>query len=132
MKKIGSVMWCLFFVACTDKNNAPANIIQKDTMRNVMWDMIQADQYAKLYLVRDSCTINDKDETIKLYQQVFQIHHITKDEFEKSYKYYMAHQDLNKLVFDSLSAQILRERHQPKFTPKPKPFLKPISKPVKQ
>jgi hypothetical protein len=131
MKKFGFVIWFLFFAACSGKNSAPGDIVQKDTMRNIMWDMIQADQYAKLYVVKDSCTINVKDETIKLYQQVFQIHHVTKDEFDKSYKYYLAHQDLNKLVFDSLSAQILRERHQPTFTPKPKPLLRPIPKPAK-
>src|ERR1700722_6290463 len=131
MKKVGCVICFLFFAACNGKNDAPGDIIQKDTMRNIMWDMIQADQYAKLYLLKDSCTINVKDETIKLYQQVFQIHHTTKDEFDKSYKYYLAHQDLNKLIFDSLSTQILRERHQPTFTPKPKPLLKPIVNPVK-
>lgn len=131
MKKAGCVIYILFLAACAGKDNVPVGIIQKDTMRNILWDMIQADQYAKLYLVKDSCTINVKDETIKLYQQVFQIHHTTKDDFDKSYKYYLAHQDLNKLIFDSLSTQILRDRHQPTFNPTPKPLLKPISKPAK-
>jgi len=77
-----------------------------------MFDMIQADQYAKQFLAKDSSKINVKEETIKLYQQVFQIHHITKSEFEKSYQYYLAHQDLYKIMFDSLSVQNLRDRHQ--------------------
>jgi hypothetical protein len=129
MKKVSCVICFLFFAACISKNSPPRGIIQKDTMRNIMWDMIQADQYSKIFLTKDSCAINVKDETIKLYQQVFQIHHTTKEEFDKSYQYYLAHQDLNKLIFDSLSVQILRERHQPSqgpVLPKLKPLLKPI------
>jgi hypothetical protein len=131
MNKVNCVICFLFFAACISKNNPPRGIIQKDTMKNIMWDMIQADQYAKLFLVKDSCSINVQDETIKLYQQVFQIHHITKEEFDKSYQYYLAHQDLNKLIFDSLSVQIMNERHQPSqrpLAPKIKPLLKPIKR----
>jgi hypothetical protein len=131
MKNVSWAICFLFFAACISKNNPPRGIIQKDTMKNILWDMIQADQYSKLFLVKDSCTINVKDETIKLYQQVFQIHHITKEEFDKSYQYYLTHQDLNKLIFDSLSLQIIRERHQPNqppVMPKLKPFLKAVKR----
>ena len=125
MRNLACTIFFLFFAACVGKNNPPSNIIQTDSMKNIMWDMIQADQYAKQFLAKDSLKINVKEETIKLYQQVFQIHHITKSEFEKSYQYYLAHQDLYKIIFDSLSVQNLREHRQPNMVPPLKGPIKP-------
>jgi len=124
MRNPACIIFFLFFTACIGKNNPPSDIIQKDSMKSVMWDMIQADQYAKQFLAKDSSKINVKEETIKLYQQVFQIHHITKNEFEKSYQYYLAHQDLYKIIFDSLAVQNMRQQHQPTILPAIKHPLK--------
>jgi hypothetical protein len=118
MRNIICTTCFLFFAACANNNKPPGNVIQLDSMRSVMWDMIQADQYARQYLVKDSAKINVKAETIKLYEQVFLIHHITKEQFDKSYQYYIEHEDQNKLIFDSLSTRIMRERHQPVNFPK--------------
>jgi hypothetical protein len=127
MRNIISAFCILFFAACANNTKPPGGIIQPDTMRNVMWDMIQADQYAKQYLVNDSSKFNVKAETIKLYEQVFLIHHITKEQFDKSYQYYITHEDQNRIIFDSLSAQNLRQRHQPVPLPRlTKPSLKVI------
>jgi hypothetical protein len=132
MKNFAYIIFFLFFAACVGKNNPPSDIIQKDSMKSVMWDMIQADQYAKLFLAKDSSKINVKEETIKLYQQVFQIHHITKNDFEKSYQYYLAHQDLYKVIFDSLAVQNMRQQHQPVILPPLKRSLNgPIKNPAK-
>jgi hypothetical protein len=117
MRNFACSIFFLFFASCIGKNNPPSGIIQRDSMKNIMFDMIQADQYAKQFLAKDSSKINVKEETIKLYQQVFQIHHVTKSEFENSYQYYLAHQDLYKIIFDSLSVQNLREHHQPTALP---------------
>src|SRR6202042_3124115 len=106
------------------KNNPPSNIIQTDSMRSIMWDMIQADQYVKQYLSRDSSKINIKKQSLSLYTEVFAIHHTSREEFEKSYQYYLTHQDLNKLIFDSLSVRNMQERHRPIFYTAPKPPIK--------
>jgi hypothetical protein len=124
-KIIFIAIWMMLFAGCVNKNNPPGNIIQRDSMETVMWDMIRADQYAKLYLAKDSC-IDLRSETIKLYEEVLQIHHITKDKFDKSYQYYLTHQDLNKILFDSLYAKTVRERHQPITATKPRSLPKPV------
>ena len=40
----------LLFTAagCSDKNNIPSGILSREKMEGVLWDMIQADQYANV------------------------------------------------------------------------------------
>ena len=92
-------------------------------MQHILWDLIQADQYAKQFLLKDSSKKNIRVETIKLYQEVLQIHHITKDQFKKSYQFYLTRPDLTKNIFDSLAASGNRRR---KEIYKPKPILKKV------
>jgi len=72
---------------------------------------------------KDSVRITDtsgrkKDTTsLKLFatqafQQVFNLHHITKEEFYKSYRYYEEHPDKNNILMDSLSAYAGRQRQE--------------------
>jgi Domain of unknown function (DUF4296) len=75
----------------------------------VMWDMIQADRFASQFLGKDSLQ-HVKTETFKLYEEVFQLHKITKDEFVHSYKFYLSRPDINKVLFDSLSSWSNRQR----------------------
>jgi len=92
-------------------------------MQNILWDMIQADQYARQFIKKDSAKKNVREETLKLYQEVFLIHHITKDQFQKSYQFYITRPDLTKIIFDSLAASGNRRR---KEIYKPKPVLKAV------
>jgi len=69
-----------------------------------MWDMIRADQYATDYLLRDS-TKKRKEESVKLYDEIFRIHKITADEFKKSLAYYSARPDLLGPIIDSLATR---------------------------
>ena len=126
--------WCIFpalfflLFSCVNKESTPSGIIKRDTMGIVLWDLIQADQFAKLYLVKDSLKINVNQERLKLYQEVFQIHHITKDQFQQSYQFYMGRPDLTKIMFDSLSAFTTRQRmeaYKSKYTPPVKTVTKP-------
>jgi hypothetical protein len=78
-------------------------------MQKVLWDMIQADQYSG-YLAKDSAHINLKLEDLRLYEQVFQLHHISREKFTRSYKYYMTRPDLTQVLLDSMVAMGNRER----------------------
>ena len=83
--------------------------------------MIQADQYSKQFIIKDSAKKNVSIETMKLYDEVFHIHHITKDEFQKSYQFYIGRPDILKVVFDSLTAQDnqrMQEVYKPASPPK--------------
>jgi hypothetical protein len=106
-------------------------------MEKILWDMIQADQYSALYLLKDSARINVKTETQKLYQEVFRLHDISREGFRKSFQYYQTHPDLTRSVFDSLLARGNRERTEsysrpalnPKAPPPPPPSAPPTLKP---
>jgi len=99
-------------MSCSDKNSVPRGILPKDKMEQVMWDMAQADQYAALYLMKDSARIDRKAETMRLYEEVFQLHQITPEQFRKSYHYYLHHPVLNQLMFDSVIARGVRARSE--------------------
>ena len=66
-----------------------------------MWDMIQADEYASFYIVKDS-TKNLKQETLKLYSKVFSLHKVSSDDFGRSYDYYKGNPAMEKELLDSL------------------------------
>src|SRR6202000_3027415 len=73
-----------------------------DKMEGLLWDMMQADQYSTLYLAKDSAHISLKTENLRLYDQVFRLHDISRDKFEKSFQYYLDHPDVAQVLFDSL------------------------------
>jgi hypothetical protein len=105
---LSAIVWCV--VSCTDKDKIPAGVLPKDKMEKVLWDMIQAERYRETF-VRDSA-LDLKKETFKLYAQVFEIHQITKDEFIKSYKFYMSRPDITRVMFDSLATRANRRREE--------------------
>ncbi|WP_315817577.1 DUF4296 domain-containing protein [Paraflavitalea speifideaquila] len=101
----------ILFVACTNKNKIPKDVVPQEQMEKVMWDMIQADRFSSQFLERDSAARkNIKIETLQLYERVFQIHKITKDEFVHSFEFYLSRPDINRVLFDTLAARANRRR----------------------
>jgi hypothetical protein len=116
-------------IGCTDKYSVPGDILPRDKMQELMWDMAEADQYSALFLAKDSGLINVKAETLRLYEEVFRLHHVTREEFRKSYHYYLDHPALSQALFDSVYARGVKARsdlaerpavyHGPVAAPKP-------------
>jgi Domain of unknown function (DUF4296) len=106
------VVISFIWIACSDSNAIPKNIIDRDKMEKILWDIIQADQYSNQYLKKDSSRINVKMETMKLYDQIFLIHHVSRESFKKSYDFYIEHPDITKPIFDSLSARASKQRNE--------------------
>ena len=103
------VVYCILitFSSCLAKNQVPKSVIEPGKMKTIVFDLLRADEYLNTYLFKDT-SLNKKAETVKLYEQVFLIHHVSRDDFYKSYKYYQEHPDVNKLMFDSLNNWINR------------------------
>jgi Domain of unknown function (DUF4296) len=103
MRKLSFLFISLFLItSCKDKNKIPKDIFPQEKMQAVLWSMINAGEFLNGYvLYKDS--VDKMAESLKTYGQVFQIHHITKEEFDKSYSYYREHPDLLKVILDSLS-----------------------------
>lgn len=102
MRIIVAFLAILMIAGCTDKDTVPSGILPKEEMGNILWDMIQADQFSSIYLIKDTPRINLKTEDLRLYQQVFRMHQVSRDEFRKSLQYYEDRPELIRTVFDTL------------------------------
>ena len=117
MRKIVSCLIPMFILVCCKEQKVPDNVLPPQKMQSVMWDMLQADEYANFQLPKDS-TLSILDRHTNYYQKVFQIQKITKEQFKKSLKYYQTRPDLLKVMFDSL--QYKADSTEVKKTPKNK------------
>lgn len=97
------VLIVLFFISCKSESDVPDNILPVNEMKVVMWNIIQADEYANLSIAPDSSK-NLKQETLKLYSKVFYQHKISSDDFGRSYNYYKQHPAIEKALLDSIQA----------------------------
>lgn len=123
------VIWVLLMIlamaaGCSEKDRIPSGVLSRQKMEDVLWDMIQADQYSS-YLAKDSAHIDLKEERLRLYEQVFLLHGISHEQFRKSYDYYMAHPDLTQTIFDSLQSKGNRLRSETYSRPSVSPVVKP-------
>lgn len=101
-----------WLAACGNSKKLPEGVIPKAEMEKVLWDMMLADRYAAQYILKDSAKLDVKKETFKVYDQVFQVHKITQEQFLTSYKFYMSRPDISRVIFDSLSAKGNRNREE--------------------
>lgn len=124
MKNILVISIIIFFASCSSPDEMPKDIIAPDKMKFIFWDVMRAGELATLKAPNDTSLARKK--TAEYLQQVFAVHHITKDEFYKSYQWYEQHPNVNKILMDSVSAYANRQRAnryitQPKKPPPPQP-----------
>jgi Domain of unknown function (DUF4296) len=92
----------ILVAGCKSRVGIPANILSQAKMQQVLWDMTRADLFLVDYLKKDS-TLDKRLESIKLYQQVFRIHQVSKEEFRQSMEFYKTHPVYFKPILDSIS-----------------------------
>jgi len=93
----------IIITGCKNKNRIPAGIIPQKKMQTILWDMMRADQFLSDFVLNKDSSLDKRTESIKLYSQVFAIHHISKEQYEESFSFYKAHPALFKAIMDSLS-----------------------------
>jgi hypothetical protein len=89
-----------------------------------MWDMVQVDEFAGVYVKKDS-TRNLQKETNILYSKVFALHKTDSAAFFKSFYYYKKHPDDYKVLLDSLNAFANRERENRFYLNRSSQTIKP-------
>jgi hypothetical protein len=97
---------CCF--ACSSPNKIPDDIMDVNKMKPIVWDMMRATSLSQNMRKTDTNLV--KKETLSNYERVFKVHHVTKEEFFKSYNYYLQHPDKNKILMDTLAAYANRQR----------------------
>jgi len=128
MRMIAGLLAVVILAGCSGKDKVPSGIIPKEKMGTILWDMIQVDQYSAIYLLKDSARINIKMEDLRLYQQVFQLHGVSREDFRKSFQYYEDRPDLIRTLFDSLLSRGNRLRTE--SYNKPVPASQPVTVPA--
>lgn len=98
-------MILLFLVACSEKNKTPKGVLPPDRMEAVLADVLVADVYNNERILKDSSLLLPK-ENAAYFLKVFQLHNTTKNEFIRSYHFYLRRPDLFKLITDSVSSII--------------------------
>ena len=78
-------------------------------MQAVLWDVIKADAFTTEIIKKDSAK-NVTEENLKLQQEIFSIHQITRDIFYKSYNYYKTNPGQLKVIMDSMIIQAERNK----------------------
>jgi hypothetical protein len=95
----------VFFCSCNRKEQ----VIAIPQMKLVMWDVITADEWMRKQFSTDTI-IDSTKKNIALYNKIFALHKITKEEYYNSYNYYKNHPNEMKTLLDSLAAFGTRKR----------------------
>lgn len=121
---IRNVFICLLIVglyACGGPG-IPGDVMKKEKMQLVMWDVMQADDFVREYMVNRDSTLDDTGEYLNMYERVFRMHGTNREEFARSFKYYREHPALMKEIMDSIYNQFQRQPplvYMPPSTPQP-------------
>jgi hypothetical protein len=93
----------LFIASCSNKEDMPKNILPRQKMQDIMWDISRAEEFLNSYVIYRDTSIDRAAESQKWYEKIYQIHKVTKKDFDRSYAYYKDHPVLLKEILDSLS-----------------------------
>ena len=108
MKPLSTIFFLIILLlAC--KNSNTIKPLPLDTMKVVMWELLNADEWNNMIMVKDTLQKNSK-LNLQFYQQIFAKHAITKEHFYQSYNYFDAQPDKMKVLFDSLTVYAERKK----------------------
>ena len=108
--------------ACRHASRIPDDVLPPDKMRVVLWDMLRADQFSSNFIQEKDTNVK-RAEVIRLYQQVFAIHHTDKETFRRSFIFYKTHPEILHGIADSLSQVSLAPTA-------PVPVTQPVTNPA--
>ena len=98
----------VLLTSCGGNNKTPDDILKPEKMQAVLWDVIKADAFTTEFIKKDT-TKNAANENLKLQQQIFAIHKVTKDVFYESYDYYKNNSIQFKTLLDSMITKAERD-----------------------
>lgn len=113
MRKTAGVFLLSLLFACGQADRVPKDVLPKDKMRDILLDMNYAEVYGRDPGVSDTVRIADsiREENVKRYYvQILQLHGISREEFQHSYKYYEYHPDKLELIHKEMQEIVKRKR----------------------
>ena len=97
-----------FLIACSGNDKIPGDVLNPKKMTEVLTDVLTADAVVNEEKNHDS-TVNVNSLSPAYYQQVFTLHKISREDFFRSYDYYLNHPGLLGAVLDSANAVIAKK-----------------------
>lgn len=88
-------------------------------MTEVLFDVMRADQFLVNFVFIRDTSLNKRNESIRLYRDIFRSHHTTREEFQQSMNYYLAHPRQFRSILDSISAKSPEPPPAPEIVPQP-------------
>ncbi len=104
MKLSALIIGLLVLASCKSKDELPKDVLPEPAFRAVYWDLIRSGQYLNAFVINRDTSLA-ASENFRFNQRIFELHKITRQQFETSYKYYREHPVLMKRVLDSLAKQ---------------------------
>lgn len=101
MRYLVQFSFLLMLVSCGRRDDMPSDILHPKQMQEVFWDFVRAEVYTNGFTKHDSAR-EEAIENLKLQEKIFKEHHITKEQFYKSYAYYSNHKELMSTMIDSI------------------------------
>ncbi len=130
--KNGAWLILLFLVlSCNRKPAAPDQLLSKDKMEDVLWDLMRADLFINNYMVIKDPNLDKKKQGIELYTRILKLHQVSQEQFNSSFAYYRSQPEEMKVLMDSISRRsdttALKKTTQ---TPDADSMNKPVAAPV--
>jgi hypothetical protein len=113
IKKMLAAVVIIIVASCTGKDKIPNNVLPKDKMQAVLWDVLRADAFAFNFVTKDS-TKKPEAELAKLQQQIFAVHKVTRESFYSSYNYYLAHPRIMLPLLDTMTNKYTKAKYESK------------------
>ncbi len=109
MRSLICLYCCIVILAisCSDKSNIPEGVLSPKKMQAVLTDILVVDVLNNDRILKDSA-LKLPVENASYFLKIFQLHNITRNEFNKSYNFYLKRPDLLKIITDSVSSDISR------------------------
>jgi Domain of unknown function (DUF4296) len=115
------VIWLFCLIACSESKKTPENVLSPKKFQAVLTDVLLADALSTERSFKDT-GLKIKDANAAYFLKIFEVHGITKNEFMRSYNFYLSRPDLLRVISDSVSAVLNRENLKlTTDTVKPKP-----------
>lgn len=102
-----AVLFLLF--SCSGKQRIPSGILPPEKMKNVLWDVLEAQSLTNELAAHDT-SINKQASLDWLTNEALKINHTDSVNYNRSYNWYAAHPEIMKVFLDSLYEQKQREK----------------------
>ena len=101
--------------SCSGKQKIPSDILPPEKMKNIVWDILQAQSMSVEIAARDS-SIDKQSSLNRLINEAFRLNQTDSVNYNKSYDWYTAHPEIMKIFLDSLYQQ--KQRNKDLILPK--------------